>query len=233
MRRTLTPLLAAVLLSIALAAPASADLGSKVVKDFGDDGALNACIYSAAELKLIKSLIANDTDAYAPDLRSAIDAMFEQRAQGVCNNKREPGGAGQGSAGAAGSGGSTGSGGSSGSGGGGSGTPSPGGSGSGTPGVAQPAPAPGAQPTAAPLISNDAISDVARSSDEGDTPPFPLLALAALMALMALGTIVYGALRFTGWEPAWASRARHATAEAGWRASSTWAEFTDFVRFGR
>ena len=37
----------------------------------------------------------------------------------------------------------------------------------------------------------------------------------------------------TALQRAWADRARHATAEAGWRASSTWAEFTDFVRFGR
>ncbi|MDQ3676431.1 MAG: hypothetical protein M3401_06450, partial [Actinomycetota bacterium] len=87
--------------------------------------------------------------------------------------------------------------------------------------------------TAAPIISDDAIPTRLRTPDEGGAPPFPLLALAALLALMALGALAYGVLRFTGWEPAWAPRARHAAAEAGWRASSTWAEFTDFVRFGR
>lgn len=201
MRRTPTLLLAAVLLSLALAAPALADVGSKLLKDFSDDGALNACNYSEDELTQIKGEIATDTDAYSPDLRSAIDALLEQRAQGSCDT------------GQASSAGAT----STGAGGGGAGAP----------------PAPEAQPTASPLISNDAIAAAARAGDEGDTPPFPLLALAALMALAALGAIVYGAIRFTGWAPAWAPRARHAVAEAGWRASSTWAEFADFVRFGR
>jgi len=40
-------------------------------------------------------------------------------------------------------------------------------------------------------------------------------------------------VRWRAWEPAWADRLRHAAGEAGWRASSTWAEFTDFVRYGR
>ncbi|MDQ3678867.1 MAG: hypothetical protein M3401_19060, partial [Actinomycetota bacterium] len=91
MRRTPTPLLIAALLSLVLAAPASADLGDKLVKDFSDDGALDACIYSESELKLIKSLIANDADAYAPDLRSAVDAMFEERARGACAKNKQPG----------------------------------------------------------------------------------------------------------------------------------------------
>jgi hypothetical protein len=28
-------------------------------------------------------------------------------------------------------------------------------------------------------------------------------------------------------------RSRHATAEAGWRTSAAWAEFTDWLRLGR
>ncbi|MGH2918339.1 MAG: hypothetical protein ACRDLS_07040 [Solirubrobacteraceae bacterium] len=228
MRRTSILLFTAVAVSLALAAPASAGLADKLVRDFSDDGALNACNYSAREIATIKSLIGEDIDAYQPDLRSAIDAMLEEHAQGKCNtNKREPGGdsTSSGTAGTAG-GGSDGPGT--------AGTPSTGKAATpATPGAAKPAPAPGAVQTAAPLISGDAIQASARTAQEGETPPFPLLALAALMALMALGTIVWGVLRFTGWEPAWAPRARHAAAEAGWRASSTWAEFTDFVRFGR
>jgi cobalamin biosynthesis Mg chelatase CobN len=231
MRRMTTLLIAAALLSLALAAPASADLGSKLVADFGDDGALNPCKYTSSELGQIKSLIANDTDAYSPDLRSAIDAMLERNAEGACNKKKTPaqsGGGGSTTPGGAGSTGTPNSG---------SGqsapTQSSNGSGATAPGVAKPAPTPGNEATAAPLISNDAINVAARSDDPGDLPPVPLLVLAALMALMALGAIVYGVIRFTGWEPSWAPRARHAAAEAGWRASSTWAEFTDFVRFGR
>ncbi|HEV2785802.1 MAG TPA: hypothetical protein VGV67_05405, partial [Solirubrobacteraceae bacterium] len=63
--------------------------------------------------------------------------------------------------------------------------------------------------------------------------PFPLLALAVLAGVLALGILTVGVARWRAWEPAWADRFRHAAGEAGWRASTTWAEFTDFVRFGR
>ncbi|MCA1682497.1 MAG: hypothetical protein LC685_00605 [Actinobacteria bacterium] len=154
--------------------------------------------------------------------------MLEQRAQGACAKKKPaPQGGGNGTSG--GSSGASGTGGGSS----GSGTPATGSTGSTAPGAATQTPGPDGIQTPAPLISNDAVPAAARTAREGETPPFPLLALAALLALMALGTIAWGVLRFTGWEPAWAPRARHAAAEAGWRASSTWAEFTDFVRFGR
>jgi len=227
MRRTATLLFVVSLLTLAFAAPASADLGERLVGDFSDDGVLDPCKYSEKELGLIKGLIANDIDEYAPDLRSAIDAMLEQRAQGACNKNKQPSGSGGATAGGSGTGaGGSGSGGT-------SGTGSTGGSATSAPGVAKQAPAPAALQGPSPLLSADAIPAAARTVEDGETPPFPLLALAALLALMALGTIAYGVLRFTGWEPAWAPRARHAAAEAGWRASSTWAEFTDFVRFGR
>jgi hypothetical protein len=50
-----------------------------------------------------------------------------------------------------------------------------------------------------------------------------------LLLALALG----GALRWSGWAPGWSPRARHATAEAGWRASLAWADFRDWVRLGR
>jgi hypothetical protein len=82
-------------------------------------------------------------------------------------------------------------------------------------------------------VATDAIPAAARLTDSGGDAPFPVLALAILGGLLALSALVLGLARWFAWEPAWAVRARHATAEAGWRASSTWAEFTDFVRFGR
>lgn len=232
MRRTPILLLAAALLSLVLAVPASADLGDKLVKDFADDASLDACIYTEAEVKLMKSLIGNDTDAYTPEVRDAVNALFEERAQGKCNKKKQRQTSGD--SGASGGSGTSGAAGSGGSGNSSSGTPSTAGAETpAAPGVAQPAPTPATPQTAAPLIDNGAIQTALRTADEGDVPPFPLLVLAALLALMALGAIAYGVIRFTGWEPAWAPRARHAAAEAGWRASSTWAEFTDFVRLGR
>ncbi|MBA3327704.1 MAG: hypothetical protein H0T43_05330, partial [Solirubrobacterales bacterium] len=86
---------------------------------------------------------------------------------------------------------------------------------------------------AAPTVATDAIPTAAAATDSGGGAPFPLLALAVLAGLLALTGLLLGGARWWAWEPAWAVRARHATAEAGWRASSSWAEFTDFVRLGR
>ena len=70
-----------------------------------------------------------------------------------------------------------------------------------------------------------------RSSDAGI--PAPLVALAVIGALMALVALLYGLARWWAWEPHWLVRARHAGAEASWRASGSWAEFMDWLRLGR
>ena len=60
--------------------------------------------------------------------------------------------------------------------------------------------------------------------------PLVLVVLGAI----ALAVIVLWA--FALWwaaEPPWLVRWRHATGEAGWRASAAWAEFTDWLRLGR
>jgi len=229
MRRTL-PLLLAVSLSLLLAAPASADLSDRLVADYSADGVLDACKYTQGELGEAKDLIASDTDAYAPDFRNAVDAMIERRTRGACEKNKQGGGStGDDGSGAVATLGSANNGS--------SGTPSgPAANNPAAPrapGTAGAVPGPEQTPTPTPLIGTDSIGAAARSGEEGGAPPFPLLAIAVLLALLALCGIVFGVARWTGWEPAWADRARHATAEAGWRASSTWAEFTDFVRFGR
>ncbi len=58
------------------------------------------------------------------------------------------------------------------------------------------------------------------------------IAIAALAALLALGCAVWGLARRRAFEPHWWLSLRHAIAEAGFRASATWAEFTDWVRLG-
>jgi hypothetical protein len=55
----------------------------------------------------------------------------------------------------------------------------------------------------------------------------------AVGALLLLALLVWGWWRLRGWDPAWAARARHSWREAGYRVSSTWAEFTDWLRLGR
>lgn len=61
----------------------------------------------------------------------------------------------------------------------------------------------------------------------------PAIALAVLAALLALGCAAWGAARLTAYEPRWTRSARHALSEGGFRASATWAEFTDWLRLGR
>jgi hypothetical protein len=59
------------------------------------------------------------------------------------------------------------------------------------------------------------------------------IALAALAALLALAAAAWGIARSQAYEPHWTVSLRHAMAEAGFRASATWAEFSDWARLGR
>jgi hypothetical protein len=60
-----------------------------------------------------------------------------------------------------------------------------------------------------------------------------LVLLIAVGLLLALGALIYAATTRAATEPEWLLRSRHATGEAGWRISNTWAEFVDFLRLGR
>jgi hypothetical protein len=72
-----------------------------------------------------------------------------------------------------------------------------------------------------------------RDDDGGGGVPAALVALLVLAALFALCALVWALFRFFAWEPRWLLGARHATAEAGWRASGAWADFTDWLRSRR
>lgn len=218
LRRTVSVLLVA-LGSLVLAPMAHGDTLTDLLADYLKDGRIDACKYSVEDLKTIKNLTPNDIEQYAPDFPEALDGAIERRASGACG---DGGNGAQPDAGAVATPG------------GGSGEapapPQP----KAKPGVPQAAPAPAATPTPAPAVANRVIIDALRGDDDngGDTPA-ALIALGILAAILLLGGAAYGGARWWAWEPAWIQRLRHATAEAGWRASSTWAEFTDFVRFGR
>ena len=216
MRRT-PPFFVALALSLVLAAPASADLFTDVVNDYIKDSRLNVCQYTQDQLKKIKDAVPVDQNAYTPEFIAAVDDAIARRAEGACNKKKvteaitqappsgSPGG-----------------------------KPRPPKALPGQPPVAQPPPTPTADPAPAPGVATDAIEVAARSTaSSGGDAPLPVLALAILAGLLALGGLLFGLVRWRAWEPVWAQRMRHATGEAGWRAASTWAEFTDFVRFGR
>jgi hypothetical protein len=59
------------------------------------------------------------------------------------------------------------------------------------------------------------------------------IAAAVLAALIALACLVWGLARMLAYEPRWTLSLRHVMAEAGFRASATWAELTDWARLGR
>jgi hypothetical protein len=60
-----------------------------------------------------------------------------------------------------------------------------------------------------------------------------VVALVVAGVVAALLLALLGLARWWAWEPAWLRRWRHATGEAGWRTTATWAEFTDWLRLGR
>jgi hypothetical protein len=89
------------------------------------------------------------------------------------------------------------------------------------------APATTTPTTTAPTPASAAPSD--RHHDRT-----PLLAGAiALGALLALLLALWLLGRLRGWDPPWLARQRHAWGEAGFRTSSTWSEFADWLRIGR
>ena len=234
-RRTL-PILLLLALSLAWAAPATArqpDLYETMILEVIKNGRLDACKYTQEQLKAAKNATPVDGNQYSGSFVAAVDDAIAARAQGGCNDKKPgsqappvagaapPAGAGQApppTGAAAGAG---------------SAAPAT----AGTPAAAaqaKPPPTPTAEPTPAPAISAD--NSIALASDATDVAtdtPFPVLALAILAGLLALSALAFGLVRWFAWEPAWAGRLRHAAGEAGWRASSTFAEFGDFVRLGR
>ena len=231
--RRLPLLLLACALSLAFTATASANLLDVIAADYTDDGKLNPCKYTEKDLKKLKGLIPNDLAAYDAGFSPAIDDALARRAEGACNkSKPKADGGGATTAPTGGGGGSA-------------APPTPSGdtataapstatAAPNTPAAAQPPPTPKAQPTPAPAVAtSDTIALAAQTTDPATDAPFPVLALAILAGLFALAGLIVALVRWRAWEPAWADSFRHAAGEAGWRASSTWAEFTDFVRFGR
>jgi hypothetical protein len=56
------------------------------------------------------------------------------------------------------------------------------------------------------------------------------IAAAVAAGIVALACVAWALARMLAWEPRWSLSLRHAVAEASVRASSTWEQFTDWVR---
>jgi hypothetical protein len=72
----------------------------------------------------------------------------------------------------------------------------------------------------------------AHSSGSGQVSTEAIV-LAAIAALLLLACAAWAFARSRAYEPHWLVSLRHAMAEAGFRTSATWAEFTDWARLGR
>jgi hypothetical protein len=73
----------------------------------------------------------------------------------------------------------------------------------------------------------------ARNSSGSGHVSTEAVVLAAIAALLLLACAAWAFARSRAYEPHWLVSMRHAMAEAGFRTSATWAEFTDWARLGR
>jgi len=243
MRRLRT--LVILLLAATLLAPASAQAGPdedflEVYKAYQKTGIVDGCKFSAKKLASAKKGVPPDVDTYAPDFPGALDAALSRRASGGCDKAAAKKKGSTGAASPAGAGGSTpGSG---------AGTPAPvtgrgpaaggtaGASGTTGAAAATTTPAPAPEIAAAAAAADGSVASAAARNARAttaDDAPFPLVLLAFLAGLALLLGLVWALGRFLAFDPPWLAAGRHATAEAGWRASASWAEFTDWVRLGR
>jgi hypothetical protein len=72
----------------------------------------------------------------------------------------------------------------------------------------------------------------AGSSQHSSTLSTGAIVAVIVAAVLVLACIAWALARRRAFEPHWLLSLRHAMAEAGFRASATWAEFTDWVRLG-
>lgn len=86
-------------------------------------------------------------------------------------------------------------------------------------------------PTAA-VPTATAPQPAAATPREHDRTPL-VIALIALGALVLALLLLWALARVRGWDPPWVARVRHGWSEAGFRTTSTWSEFTDWLRLGR
>jgi hypothetical protein len=99
-----------------------------------------------------------------------------------------------------------------------------------TPTVSIPAPSsPAAQGNTAAVPALRSTHPVKGSGKISDAA----LTAAILAGLIALACLVWGVFRLRAFEPHWLLSLRHSLAEGGFRASATWAEFSDWIRLGR
>ena len=208
-------------------AAALANAYDDTLKEYQSTGAVDGCKYTAEQLSQAKDQTPANIKDVAPGYPAQLAVAAAKRAKG-CTGAEEKASSASSTAGAAPAGTDTGSGAGSGA-----TTQAPAATDTGattqppaTTTIAPNAPQTAATPAPAPAATQAAAQS--ESSHRGAR-----LALLVLAALVVILLALWAAARWWAWEPHWLVRWRHATAEAGWRASAAWAEFTDWLRLGR
>jgi len=193
-------------------AAALANAYDDTLRDYRTTGAVNGCKYTAAQLAQAKTQMPKNIKDVAPGYPAQLAVAAAKRAKGctkaeekAANTTTSAAGATTGTTTATQPPATT--------------TIAP----NATTTAATPAPAPAPATTAAPAPATQSTA-----SHRGAR-----LALIVVGALLVMLLALWAFARWWAWEPHWLARWRHATAEAGWRASAAWAEFTDWLRLGR
>jgi hypothetical protein len=179
-------------------------------------GQLDACTFSQADLESALEGIPPEFEGVVPQLREAIERGIEAHRAGDCRGIEPTGGV--------------------------TTTPDT----ATTPGTTTPTtPATETGAVPPPVATTPAATPPAATPQQVTTTPgvqpaptkrdtrWLVAGATALGALLLLLLLLWGWARLRGWDSQWAARARHAWGEAGYRVTSTWSEFTDWLRLGR
>ena len=211
--------------ALAMPAAALANAYDDTLRDYRTTGAVNGCKYTAAQLAQAKTQTPKNIKDVAPGYPAQLAVAAAKRAKGCTKAEEKAASTTTSAAGA---------------------TTGTTGTGTTAPGAASTATAtqPPATTTIAPNATTTAATPAPAPAPATTAAPAPAtqstashkgarLALIVVGALLVMLLALWAFARWWAWEPHWLARWRHATAEAGWRASAAWAEFTDWLRLGR
>jgi len=206
-------------------AAALANAYDDTLRDYRTTGAVNGCKYTAEQLAQAKTQTPKNIKDVAPGYPAQLAVAAAKRAKGCTKAEEKAANTTTSAAGA---------------------TTGTTGTGTTAPGAASTATAtqPPATTTIAPNATTTAATPAPAPAPATTAAPAPAtqstashrgarLALIVVGALLVMLLALWAFARWWAWEPHWLARWRHATAEAGWRASAAWAEFTDWLRLGR
>ena len=206
---------------LAMPAAALANAYDDTLRDYRTTGAVDGCKYTAEQLAQAKAQTPKNIKDVAPGYPAQLDVAAAKRAKGCTKAEEKAASTTTSAAGAT------------------TGTTGTGTTATGTatqppatttiaPNATTTAATPAPAPTPAPAAAATQTAPTSTSSHKGAR-----LALIVVAALLLMLLALWAFARWWAWEPHWLARWRHATAEAGWRASAAWAEFTDWLRLGR